>query len=186
VRAAEILALSVGVAMDATAAAAACGLAAPRFRARDAALVGGLFGLFQGLMPLLGWLLGHLLGPVVERWDHWIAFVVLAGLGLKTCLDARKPGDPAPTGGLPGWRTLVALAIATSIDAFAVGVTLPLMGAPMALSVITIGVTTALLGGAGYAAGRRFGAALGKRVQVVGGLVLIAMGANILIQHLRA
>ena len=184
-----ILLLSVGLAMDATAVAAARGLAAPRILPRHVLLVSGLFGGFQALMPLLGWLVGSRVGPLVQAWDHWIVFALLGAIGGKMLWEARAPAEEtgANTGGPDpfGTRLMLVLAIATSIDAFAVGITLPMLGAPLLLSLLTIGVTTALLSAAGLFAGRRFGALLGKRLDAAGGLVLIGLGTKILVEHLR-
>ena len=186
---AAILALSLGLAMDATAVAAARGLAVPRVLPRHVVMVAALFGGSQALMPLLGWLVGSVVGPTVQAWDHWIAFVLLVAIGGKMLWEARgtagdgdapKPGDPF------GWRVMLVLAIATSIDAFAVGITLPMLHAPLLLSLVTIGVTTAVLSALGLHAGRRFGALLGPRLDLVGGLVLIGLGVKILVEHLRA
>ena len=185
---AAILVLAVGLAMDATAVAAARGVAAKRVRGQDGLLVAALFGGAQALMPLLGSLLGAGLGRYVARWDHWIAFALLAGVGLKMLWEARKSdAEKADAAREDAFRLplLVTLAIATSIDAFAVGITLPMLGAPLVLSLVTIGVTTALLSGAAVFLGRRFGAHLGSRLDVIGGLVLIALGVKIVLDHVR-
>ncbi|MCB9529654.1 MAG: manganese efflux pump [Myxococcales bacterium] len=186
-----ILLLAIGLAMDATAVSAARGLALPRVERRHMLQVALWFGGAQALMPLLGWLLGAAIGPLVERYDHWIAFTLLAAIGGKMTWEALRadpadadeplaPGDPfAP-------RLMLLLAIATSVDAFAVGITLPLLGAPLVLSLATIGLTTALLSVAGLHAGRRFGALLGPRLDLIGGLVLIGLGVKILVEHLSA
>lgn len=188
-----ILLLAVGLAMDATAVAAARGMAAPRFVLRNVILVALLFGGAQALMPLLGWLVGMRIGPWVAAWDHWIAFVLLGGIGAKMLWEARGGAGadadaetPSPTQDPFGLRLLLLLALATSVDAFAAGLTLPMLGAPMLMSLATIGVTTALLSAGGLYAGRRFGALLGKRLDVFGGLVLIGLGTKILIEHLSA
>jgi manganese efflux pump family protein len=183
-----IFLLSIGLAMDATAVAAARGIAAPQIRPQHVLLVAVLFGGFQALMPLIGYMLGSQLGPYIERFDHWIAFALLAGIGAKMLHEARS----AASGDAPSQRdvfrleVLLVLAVATSIDALAAGITLPMVGAPLVLSLVTIGVTTALSSGAGLLVGRRFGASLGKRLDVIGGLVLIGLGAKILIEHLTA
>ncbi|WP_441289032.1 manganese efflux pump MntP [Sorangium sp. KYC3313] len=184
-----ILLLALGLAMDATAVAAARGLSVPAIRARHVLLVAGFFGGAQALMPVIGWLLGARIGPRVQAWDHWIAFVLLAFIGGKMLWEAR--GDGGDDGG-EGETTvdpfalssMFVLAIATSIDALAVGITLPMLNAPFAISVVTIGVVTALLSAAGLFAGRRFGAMLGKRLDVAGGVVLIGLGFKILLEHL--
>lgn len=182
-----ILLLAVGLAMDATAVAGARGLAATRIRLRDAALVATLFGGSQALMPLVGWLVGRRVGPLVEAWDHWIIFALLGAIGGKmlwesrpgAASDAVRPGDD-----VFDLRVLLVLAVATSLDALAVGVTLPMLRAPLALTLGTIGVVTAALSVLGLYAGRRFGAALGRKLDAVGGLVLIGLGGKILAEHL--
>jgi putative Mn2+ efflux pump MntP len=182
-----LLALSVGLAMDATAVAAARGMAVPRVRIGHVARVALFFGGFQALMPLVGWLIGAKVGPLVEAWDHWIAFVLLAGIGSKMLWEARSGEEDAPAtkeADLFGFRAMLVLAIATSIDALAVGITLPMLGVGIAPALAAIGVTTAILSALGLFAGRRFGAMLGKRLEVAGGLVLIGVGAKILIEHL--
>jgi manganese efflux pump family protein len=184
-----IFALAVGLAMDATAVAAARGLAAPAVRLRHGIIVGLAFGGAQGLMPLAGWLVGSRLGPLVAAWDHWIAFALLTGLGAKMLWEARGSRvvkDDAGRGNPFGFRPLALLAIATSIDAFAVGITLPMLGAPLLLSLVTIGVVTALLSGSAVFIGRRLGSRLGRRLDAAGGLVLIGLGVKIVIEHLLA
>ena len=188
-----LLLLAFGLAMDATAVAAARGMTVPVIRMRHVLLVAGLFGGFQALMPLIGWLIGAELGPYVQAWDHWIAFVLLAAIGGKMLWEARGQVDeqaelPAATRKTDTFalKVMVVLAIATSIDALAVGFTLPMLGAELAPALVTIGVTTALLSVAGLYAGRKLGALLGKRLDVIGGLVLIGMGTKILIEHLSA
>ena len=175
--------------MDATAVAAARGLAAPAVRLRHGIIVGLAFGGAQGLMPLLGWLVGNRLGHLVSAWDHWIAFALLTAIGAKMLWEARGSaveGDDVARGNPFGARPLLVLAIATSIDAFAVGVTLPMLNAPLVTSLVTIGVVTAILSGAAVFLGRRFGARFGRRLDAAGGLVLIGLGAKVLIEHLYA
>lgn len=184
-----IVFLALGLAMDATAVSAARGLAIPAIRARHVLLVAGSFGGFQALMPVIGWLLGARIGPLVQAWDHWIAFVLLAFVGGKMLWEAREAGEDESEKGTVdhfGLRSMLVLAIATSIDAFAVGITLPMLNAPFVLSVVTIGVVTAFLSAVGLFAGRRFGAMLGKRLDLAGGVVLIGLGSKILFEHLQA
>lgn len=186
---ASILTLAFGLAMDATAVAAARGLAAPALRWRHAALVALFFGGSQALMPMLGWHLGTRLGPALSAWDHWIAFGLLGALGLKMLHEAwQKDADddePRPAD-LFGLQTMALLAVATSIDAFAVGITLPMLNAPFALTLVTIGLTTAALSALGLFAGRHFGALMGRRLDALGGVVLLVLGTKILVEHLTA
>ena len=184
-----ILTLSVGLAMDAMAVSAARGFAAPALRAGDVLRVALFFGGFQALMPLIGWFLGDAFGSAVSAWDHWIAFVLLGAIGAKMLWEARPSphagGEAAASGDdLFAPRVLVVLAIATSIDALAAGITLPMLGAPLLVSVASIGLVTATLSALGIVAGRRFGDVLGRRLEVFGGLVLMALGTKILVEHL--
>lgn len=178
----HILLLAVGLAMDATAVAAARGLATPRIRAKHVAIVAVFFGGAQALMPVLGWLVGSRLGPFVEAWDHWIAFALLAAIGGHMLWEARGSAAPAPAD--YSLKVMTVLAVATSIDALAAGITLPMLNAPLPLAIATIGVTTAALSALGLFAGQRFGAALGRRLDLLGGVVLIGLGVKILVEHL--
>jgi putative Mn2+ efflux pump MntP len=180
--------LAVGLAMDATAVAAAQGLAARRVQPRHVLLVALMFGGFQALMPLIGFIVGVRLGPLVQAWDHWIAFVLLSALGAKMLLSALQTHEEASQSERDpfGLHGLTWMAVATSIDALAVGVTLPMLNAPLLTSLLTIGITTAVLSAGGLLLGRRFGSVLGPRLDIVGGLVLIALGAKILIEHLSS
>jgi manganese efflux pump family protein len=178
----EALALSLALAMDATAVAAARGLAAGHVPGRDAVLLPLLFGGFQTGMAALGWLGGRWLGPTVARWDHWIAFAILAGLGARMIVEAMRDDD-GEEGVADDLLTLVGLAIATSIDALAAGVTLPLVPASPALKLALIGVVTAALSAGGLYLGRRAGERLGPRLEIVGGLALVAIGVKILLDH---
>jgi manganese efflux pump family protein len=179
----QILLLSVGLAMDAMAVATARGAASVQIEPRDVLRPALLFGLAQAVMPALGWVIGREIGPWVAAFDHWFAFIVLGALGAKMLHEARNAGpndERAPA----GLSTLLALALATSVDAFAVGLTLPLLNAPFALSIVTIGVVTAVLSALGVVLGRRFGSLLGRRFDAFGGAVLILLGFKILIEHL--
>lgn len=184
----SIFLLALGLSMDAAAVAAARGLATPTLQARHVLIVAIFFGGFQALMPLLGWLLGAALGDYVRAWDHWIAFVLLGALGVKMLWEARSGSDDEEaekvTGDPFAPGLMLALAIATSIDALAAGITLPMLGAPLLLSISTIGLTTAVLSVLGLLVGRRFGALLGKRLDVLGGLALLGLSTKILIEHL--
>jgi len=184
-----ILMLAVGLAMDATAVSATRGMAVPAIRIRHVAMVALFFGGFQALMPLIGWMIGTSVGPLVQTWDHWIAFVLLAVVGGKMVWEAREDAKSLPADcehSVFGLRVMTVLAVATSIDALAVGITLPMLDAPLALSLLTIGITTGLLIALGLFAGRRFGAALGQKLDLFGGLILIGLGFKILVEHLTS
>jgi putative Mn2+ efflux pump MntP len=180
-----ILLLALGLAMDATAAAAVRGFVAREVRLGDALLVATFFGGFQAGMPLLGWALGARLGAWLGAVGPWIAFAVLVGLGAKMLHEARAGSSELPAA-VDAFRAriLLALAVGTSVDALAVGVTLPLVRAPFALSLATIGLVTFACSFVAVWLGRRFGERLGRRLDAAGGLVLVALGAKILLEHL--
>ncbi len=181
----ELPALAVALAMDATAAAATRGLVAKRIRVRDVALTMLAFGGAQALMPLIGWLLGAALSDHVSAWDHWIAFALLVSVGARMVVDGAAGDGPGEDDGAPPFAlgTILWLALATSIDAFAAGVTLPLLGAPLLVSVAVIGATTAVLSGAGLLLGCHLGCLMKARLTIGGGLLLIALGVKILLEH---
>lgn len=182
----SVLVLAVGLSMDAMAVATSRGLAAAHAGWREALVVGAWFGAFQAGMPLLGWLVGETLGPLVVAWDHWIAFALLGGIGGKMLYEAWHADGEAEVVAADafGWRVMAPLAVATSIDALAAGVTLPTLGAPPIATVIAIGLTTATLSVIGVLAGRTIGARAGRRMDALGGVVLIGLGTKILIEHL--
>lgn len=180
-----LFALAVGLSMDATAVAAARGLASPELRPRHFVQVAVLFGGAQAAMPLLGYLLGARLGPFLAAWTHWIASSLLFGIGAKMLWETRGGDEPEEeaVGDPFAMGTMLGLALATSIDAFAAGITLPMLKAPLVLSLATIGVTTAALSALGLAAGRRFGALFGKKLDALGGLVLVGLAVKVLAGH---
>lgn len=180
--------LAVALSMDATAVAAARGLSAKRIGVRHVALVASFFGGFQALMPLFGWLMGSRLGKFVAAWDHWLIFALLGGIGGKMLWEALHPQAEARLSEDEafGIKVMLLLAIATSIDAFAAGIALPLLNAPLGVSLLAIGLTTAALSTLGLFAGHRFGSALGSRLDALGGLLLIGLGTKTLIEHLSA
>ena len=171
---------------DAFAVAVGKGTALKNPRWSDALRTGLIFGVIEALTPIVGWWLGQTAARYVSQWDHWIAFVLLSAIGGKMLWEARGEADAPPPGDLYGLKVMLVLAIATSIDAMVAGVTLPMIDAPLLLTLATIGITTALLSALGLFAGRKFGALLGKRLDVVGGVVLIGLGVKTLVEHLRA
>jgi len=181
----EAILLAIALAMDATAVAAARAVAGiPR---RTALLLASSFGVFQAGMAAIGWALGQGAKRLVERWDHWIAFGLLVLVGGRMLVEAirRDPAAPDEAAG-PGLdlRTILVLSIATSIDALAAGVTLPVLSVPPLLALALIGLAALGLSLAGALAGAALGVRLGRRLEIVGGLTLIAIGVSILVQHL--
>ena len=182
------LVLALGLSMDAAAASAVRGMLAKVVRGRDIAWCAGLTGGFQAGMAAIGWAGGARFGSVVGRYDHWIAFAILVVLGGKALWAARSDDDDndAEAAAHPfAVRGLVVLAIATSIDALAAGVTVPLVPAPGWLVIALIGGVTALMSVLAIAVGRVAGERLGAKLEIVGGLALIAIGVKILVEHSR-
>ena len=176
-----IVALAVGLAMDAFTVAVAQGAAGhnPMFHATR---TGMAFGVAQGIMPFLGWALGIAFVSEISAYDHWIALILLSGLGLKMLWEAldRNESDAVPS--LSGWA-LGTAAIATSIDAFAVGITLTTLGFSVLLTCIAIGIITALLSGLGVLIGAMASSRIGKYAEVAGGIILIGLGIKIFVEH---
>jgi putative Mn2+ efflux pump MntP len=177
--------VAVALAMDAFAVALATGLSLPQLNGRQLFRFSFHFGLFQGLMPILGWLAGTSLRLKIEDYDHWLAFALLCFVGVNMLRDACSSDEGRertedPTRGL----SLVLLSIATSIDALAVGLSLSLLGITIWTPALVIGLTAAALTLCGMLLGRRLASAWGKRVEIFGGLLLIGIGSKILIEHL--
>ncbi len=177
--------IALGLAMDAFAVAIGAGLQLCGATPRQTFRLAWHFGLFQAFMPIIGWLAGRTVAQYIAPVDHWIAFGLLAFIGGKMVYEAlRDEGDEAeacdPT---KGWR-LVLLSIATSIDALAVGLSLALLGVSIWYPALVIGVVAGVLTVVGMELGKRFGALLGRRMEIVGGLILIGIGVKILVEHL--
>lgn len=184
----ELFLIAVGLSMDAFAVSVCKGLCMKRLNLRQAALIALFFGGFQALMPLVGWALGTQFERFITPVDHWIAFVLLAIIGGKMLWDAFHEDDvegaACPADGKLDLRELTMLAIATSIDALAVGITFAFLRVDIAMSVGLIGVTTFVLSIVGVAVGHRFGARYEKPAAIAGGIVLILIGLKILLEHL--
>ena len=181
----EILAVAVGLAMDAFAVSLAGGAGGQLHRPRPAMRLAFHLGLFQFMMPVIGWYLGYQAVQMVGGFGRWIAFALLAFIGVRMISsgirsnprDDRQTTDPSR-----GW-TLVALSLATSIDALAVGVSLAMVGVGIWQPSVVIGVVTAGMSLVGIAIGDRVGFKWGSRVEIVGGLLLVAIGTRILAGH---
>ena len=182
----ELLLLALGLAMDAFAVSVCKGLAIGRIRPRDCAVCGLWFGGFQALMPVIGYFLGRLFADFIRKVDHWIAFVLLCLIGVnmlreafgKDC-DCEEPADARLD-----VRSMFVMAVATSIDALAVGVTFAFLNVNIWLAVALIGVITFVLSAIGVKAGGVVGAKYEKRAEMFGGAVLIILGTKILLEHL--
>lgn len=169
--------------MDAVAVSASAGLTVQRARLRQALRLAVTFGLFQSGMAILGWLAGAEAMRYIARWDHWIAFGLLALIGGKMIRDAlSEQSERAPV--LLTLRALLILGVATSIDSLAAGLTLPMLDLPLVLSAGAIGLTTFVLSLAAALGAQRLGETIGGKLELLGGIVLIAIGVHILVEHL--
>ena len=179
----ELFILAVGLSMDAFAVAICKGLALREVRCPQMALVGLWFGGFQALMPLLGYLVGSRFAGAIEAVDHWLAFILLAVIGGNMIREALAKNEAAADASL-AWRKMLPLAVATSIDALAVGVSFAFLRVDIVPAVSFIGGVTFLLSAAGVKVGSLFGARYKARAELAGGVILIVLGLKILLEHL--
>jgi len=179
-----LLGLALALAMDAFAVALGAGTILPRLTGRHLFRLGFHFGLFQALMPIVGWLAGQTMVQTISAWDHWIAFSLLAAIGAHMIYEARSQDEERerrdPTRGL----RLVTLSIATSIDALAVGFSLSVIGVSIWQPALVIGLVAGAMTVVGLLMGERFGKKWGARAETFGGAILILIGLKILAEHL--
>jgi len=179
----ELIFIALGLAMDAFAVAVCKGLSLPKVRLRHMLIVGLYFGIFQGVMPLAGWLLSARFAEYVQAVAPWIAFGLLVIIGGKMIWESRKQAQEKSNASL-GLRVMLPLAIATSIDALATGVTFAFLQVDIIPAVLLIGVITLVMSMLGVKIGSVFGLRFKSRAELVGGIILIGMGVKILIEHL--
>ncbi len=179
----ELFLIAVGLSMDAFAVSVCKGLSVSKTNVRHALCVGAYFGGFQALMPLLGFLLGRQFESLITSVDHWIAFVLLAIIGGNMIRESFKEEEEELNASF-AFRTMLPLALATSIDALAMGVTFAFLRVDIVPAVLFIGVITFLLSAVGLKAGNVFGVKYKARAELFGGVVLVLMGLKILLEHL--
>jgi manganese efflux pump family protein len=193
----ELILIAVGLSMDAFAVSICKGLKMKQMTNRQAAVIALFFGGFQGLMPFIGWLLGKSFEQYITKTDHWVAFVLLNLIGIKMLVDAWKGRNSCEVDfeeevteghlkeGQLNIKELFVLAIATSIDALAVGITFALLpNTNILISVCTIGVITFIFSFIGVKLGKRFGCAFKSKAEFAGGMILCIIGIKILVEHL--
>jgi putative Mn2+ efflux pump MntP len=181
---AEIILIASGLAMDASAVSLAAAASGYADTTRAKFRLSFHFGLFQCLMPVLGWLLGISFVSYVASFDHWIAFVLLAFVGGRMVLSGMNTSVESHTNDPSRGFTLVMLSIATSIDALAIGLSLAMLDVTIWYPSVIIGITTSCFCLLAIGIGRRLGAAFGKRMEIFGGVILITIGLRILLSHL--
>ena len=177
----ELFILAIGLSMDAFAVSICKGLSLGRTRLRHSVLAGIYFGGFQALMPFIGYMLGIRFQHMIQSVDHWIAFVLLSIIGINMIKEAKEQEECSSS---MGPREMFPLAVATSIDALAIGVTFAFLGVKIVPAVSLIGITTFILSAVGVKVGSVFGFKYKSKAEMLGGVVLILMGIKILIEHL--
>ena len=179
----EIVIIAIGLAMDAFAVSVCKGLSMKRMNWKKATIIATYFGGFQALMPLIGFLLGFAFSDIVSSIDHWIAFMLLSIIGANMIKDStddeiEKRNDKIDV------KTMMLLAIATSIDALAVGVTFAFLKVNIVLAILIIGIIAFILSMLGVKIGNKFGDKLQNKAELTGGIILIVIGLKILLEHL--
>lgn len=184
----ELFLIGVSLSMDAFAVAVCHGLSMPKLNLRHGAVIALFFGGFQALMPFLGWLLGSQFAQYIESVDHWVAFGLLALIGGNMVREALSPEDEeesaCPAADRLDLKRLFMMAVATSIDALAVGITFAFFSVPIGPAVSIIGATTFCISLGGVVIGNFFGTRYKQRAELTGGIVLILLGTKILLEHL--
>jgi putative Mn2+ efflux pump MntP len=181
----SLVAIALALSMDAFAVAIIAGLTLKPLTKRHIFRLAFHFGLFQALMPMAGWAAGSAIHRYISEIDHWVSFGLLAIVGGKMILGALRAKESGRVAGDPtsGWD-LVILSVATSIDALAVGLSMAIIGSSILLPALVIGLITASLTAAGMLLGGRVGTLWGKRVEIIGGLILIGIGIKIVVEHM--
>ena len=186
----DLILLSVALAMDCFTVSITSGLIQRRLVVKTMLVTALMFGLFQGLMPLIGWVGMSFFSSSLERWDHWIAFGLLAFLGGRMILSGLKPDDEEHSFDPTRFSTTITMAIATSIDALAVGLSFGCSGyttlASIILPIFIIAIGSFLFSVAGFVIGAYAGRKINFPVEIIGGLILVGIGIKILIEHLTA
>lgn len=183
----EFLLIGIGLSMDAFAVSICKGLAMRKVNKKQALVIGLFFGGFQALMPFIGWALGMQFQSYITNIDHWIAFVLLVFIGGKMIVEAVKPEEEEAVEVLDpplDIKQMFLLAIATSIDALAVGVTFAFLDYPIVEAISIIGVTTFVISIGGVYVGNFFGSRYKNKAELAGGLILVLLGVKILLEHL--
>jgi len=182
----EVVLIAVGMAMDAFAVSLGIGTTPFASGLRPLFRLSFHFGLFQALMPVLGWLVGLTISQYIAAFDHWLAMGLLTFVGIRMIRSGLNPGSMGHEADPSRGASLIMLSTAVSIDAFAIGLSLAMLGLDIVYPAIVIGVVTSSLSLIGLLAGRRLGERFGSRVEVLGGVILIAIGLRVVITHLAS
>ena len=184
----ELFLLGIGLAMDAFAVSVCKGLGMRRLNKKQALIIGLYFGGFQASMPLIGWLLGSQFQKYITSIDHWIAFILLSFIGGKMMIEAIREWNEEETVDVMDapldHKNMLVLAVATSIDALAVGITFAFLDTPIIEAITIIGITTMVISIIGVVVGNFFGSRYKSKAEFIGGLILVLLGLKILLEHL--
>ena len=184
----ELFLLGIGLAMDAFAVSVCKGLGMRRLNKKQTLIIGLYFGGFQALMPLVGWLLGSQFQKYITRIDHWIAFILLGFIGGKMMIESIREWNEEETVDVIDapldHKNMLVLAVATSIDALAVGITFAFLDTPIIEAITIIGITTMVISIIGVVVGNFFGSRYKSKAEFIGGLILVLLGLKILLEHL--
>ena len=184
----ELFLLGVGLSMDAFAVSVCKGLGMRKLNKKQALIIGLYFGGFQTLMPFVGWLLGSQFQKYITSIDHWIAFILLGFIGGKMMIEAVREWNEEEVVDVMDapidHKNMLVLAVATSIDALAVGITFAFLGTPIVEAITIIGITTMVISIAGVVVGNFFGSRYKSKAEFIGGLILVLLGLKILLEHL--
>jgi len=181
-----IILIALGLSMDAFAVSICKGLSFKKAKLSDALIIGLCFGLFQAIMPIIGYGLGQFLTDYADQFDHWIGFILLCYIGIKMIMDARKPLEDSPKCDIViNPKELLLLGIATSIDALAIGITFAFSDTSIWIPALVIGLVTFGLAVLGTLLGKKLGSFLERKAEIFGGIILILIGIKILIDGLQ-
>ncbi len=184
----ELFLLGVGLSMDAFAVSVCKGLGMRKLNKKQALIIGLYFGGFQALMPFVGWLFGSQFQKYITSIDHWIAFILLGFIGGKMMIEAVREWNEEEVVDVMDapidHKNMLVLAVATSIDALAVGITFAFLGTPIVEAITIIGITTMVISIAGVVVGNFFGSRYKSKAEFIGGLILVLLGLKILLEHL--
>ena len=179
----ELIVLAISLAMDAFAVAVCKGLEVKNINLKKCAIVGFYFGFFQFLMPVIGYILGNIFKNIMLKIDHWIAFSLLLIIGINMIKESLS-NEKEKENSLLNFKTMLPLAVAVSIDALAIGITLSMLNVNLLFSTIIIGIITFILSSIGVVIGNKIGSRINKLAEIFGGIILILIGTKILFTHL--
>ena len=180
----ELILISIALAMDALAVSICKGLSMKKFSLKKPIIIGLYFGIFQGLMPLIGYLLGHSFEKYITSIDHWVAFILLFIIGFNMIKEVLSDENNTYNDKVD-FKTMLPFAIATSIDALAVGITFAFLKVNIIPAILLVTIITLIISIIGVKIGNTFGKKYEKKAQIVGGIILIIIGIKILLEHLK-